>query len=366
MIKIEQVPDKSKKRIGRVELRHKLGKGQGARGVNKNYRLSMCYDGTRYFLVFNSKPTSRFLKEAYRTNETIKDKCEMTEEQYRDDDCRLSMESEADVRLLLSLLDDDYEGMQTPNPIHVETLVDHGFTQINTSPRFRQMPRSEEYKKAEAAGLIDEENTFRVNLRVISSDPDTSEITQRAYAVVTTDGHCWVDYDEHALHNDMEIRGYMVAKDHSWIYDSIVLSGANYSQTIILLRQNGFTVTISANRREQLNVTVSAAVLDKIKQFMAKIEETNTSHAVEQLLQYAIEHEEDMLPRLADQEKPYMSEKVRVRTDRVERRGRPYRMDKDQIGNMIDEYNKGMTQAKLAAKYNLSPSTVHRYIYQRK
>lgn len=295
MIKMETVPTNSEKRIGRVELRHKLGRGQGAKGVDKNYRLSMCYDGERYFLIFNSKPTSRFLKEAYRTSDKIKDKCEMSDAQYRDDDCRLSMENEADVRLLLSLLDDDYEGMQTPNPIHVKILDDHGFTQINTSPRFRQMPFSEEYKQAEAADLIDRENTCRVNLRVISSDPDVGEITQRAYAVVTKDGRCWVDYDEQVLHNDMEIRGYMVTKDRTWIYDSIVLFSINYSQTIITLRKHGFTVTSSADRRERLHVTVSATVLDKIKGFMDKTSDVNMSHSVEQLLEYALDHEDDIL-----------------------------------------------------------------------
>ena len=366
MIKIEQVPPNSEKRIGRVELRHKLGKGQGARGVDKNYRLSMCYDGTRHFLVFNSKPTSRFLKEAYRTSESIKDKCEMTEEQYRDDDCRLSMESEVDARLLLSLLDDEYEGIQTPNPAYVRILTNHGFTKINTSPRFRQIPFSEEYKQAKSKGLIDKENSCRVNLHVTSSDADTPKITQRAYAVVTTDGRVWIDYDEHVLHNDMEIRRYMITKDHTWIYDNIVLSGVNYAQTIILLQRSGFTVTSPANRRERLNVTVSATVLEKIRHFMEETKETNMSRTVEQLLQYAMEHEKDLFSRQANQEKSYTCERVRVRADRVDRRGRPHRMDEYQIGNMIADYNNGMTQAELAAKYNLSPSTVHRYIYQRK
>lgn len=61
-----------------------------------------------------------------------------------------------------------------------------------------------------------------------------------------------------------------------------------------------------------------------------------------------------------------MTERVRVRADRKEHRGRPYRMDEDQIDVMITDYNEGMTQVQLAVKYNLSLSTVQRYIRQRR
>lgn len=318
MINIDYVPANSELRVGRVEVMHKAGLGQEMNGTDKNYRLSMCNEGTRYFLVFASKATSQLLKDAYRTSDKVENKVEITDDQVADIGWRLSMETEADVRTLLSLLNDEYVGIQTPNPVHVKVLLDHGFTNINTTSRFRQMPFSEQYEQADADGLINKDLTCRLNLHVTCSDPGRTEITQRAYAVITTDGRVWVDYDRQALNSDNEIRGYMVSQHSTWIYDYIILYGKGYAHTIIELQSHGFTVASPENRRERLNVTVSAVVLDKMKKFMEKTGEVNISHAAETLLNFAVEHI-DGLQEEKNQEK--IQEKVMVNPKR--KRGRP-------------------------------------------